>query len=177
MKKHTLLFLLVLVLLMVTLMHAAEAQKSYVLKIKLKNGQVAKGELLYAGGDSLGLFQKNIGGKQFKLFEILAISIRRKGSVGRGAAIGAGTGAVVGALVGVASYEPPHCPPGPWFCVDFGPGIEAAGGAMLGIVVGSLVGGMVGSGSKEIKINSDQKQFDSFMLQYSLVTPDLAIKK
>lgn len=67
----------------------------------------------------------------------------------KGAKIGWMSGASIGALVGYAMYEDPHCGGESWFCIDFGPGFDAAVGATLLGTVGVLVGAMVGSIERE----------------------------
>lgn len=170
MKKDTLIFLLALVILMLTLLHGAEAQKIYMVKIKQNTGKVIKGELLYAAGDSIGVFQKGSGSLRLKVTEILTINIHRKNGAGRGALIGAGTGAAIGALIGLASYARPHCSSGS-FCFDFGPGANAAGGAILGAAVGTIIGAVGGANGKEIKIDNSPSKFDVFKNQYGLLSP------
>ncbi len=64
----------------------------------------------------------------------------------RGAALGFGSGAVLGALVGVATYTKPDCRD---FCLDFGPGFDAAAGAVFLGAVGSVAGLLIGSRSSE----------------------------
>lgn len=60
-----------------------------------------------------------------------------------GAGYGTLVGAAAGTLVGVATYQKPAGPT----AFDFGPGVQAFGGAILGGVAGFTIGGIVGAGS------------------------------
>ena len=64
----------------------------------------------------------------------------------RGAALGFGSGAVLGALVGVATYRKSDCRE---FCFDFGPGADAAAGAVVLGTVGTVAGLLIGWRSSE----------------------------
>jgi hypothetical protein len=61
--------------------------------------------------------------------------IKKSGSTGYTFA-GAFGGIVVGAAVGYLSYRKPTCD----FCFDFGPGVDALGGALLGMIPGAVIG-------------------------------------
>jgi hypothetical protein len=58
-------------------------------------------------------------------------------SIGSAIALGSLTGIIVGGIIGYASYKPPDCT---WFCIDFGPGFDALGGAVVGIIPGGILG-------------------------------------
>ena len=72
------------------------------------------------------------------------VTIKRKGSVGRGILFGAIGGMFVGGLVGYISYKPMNCQDA-LICWDFGPGYDAAAGASLGTLAGGIAGGIIGA--------------------------------
>ena len=61
----------------------------------------------------------------------------------KGAGIGTLVGVVVGTGIGYASYEKPKSTTG--WNLDFGPGFDAAGGAIVGAFAGFAVGGVIGA--------------------------------
>jgi hypothetical protein len=69
-----------------------------------------------------------------------------------GAGYGTLIGASLGALVGLLTYEKPEPGYGQWFTIDFGPGANALGGAIVGAVGGFVIGGAIGesTGGDEI---------------------------
>jgi hypothetical protein len=165
MKKHTLLLILILALLMLTLLNGAEAQSKYVVSINLNDGSRVKGTMLYASGDSIGLFEETSGNKNLKLSDINSVRIHRTGKFGASIAIGALVGILVGTAVGAATYTEPHCTPGT-MCFNFGSGFSTGGGAFIGGTAGILVGAIVGSGVKEIEIDSNPNRFEFFKDKY-----------
>ncbi|HYJ39110.1 MAG TPA: hypothetical protein VEV87_10855 [Chitinophagaceae bacterium] len=76
------------------------------------------------------------------------VSIKRKGSVGRGILIGGLSGMFLGGVIGYISYKPTNCQDA-IICFDFGPGTDAAAGASLGTVAGAAIGGIVGALAKK----------------------------
>ena len=79
---------------------------------------------------------------------ITQITVRRKGSVGRGILIGGLSGMFLGGVIGYISYKPVNCE-GTWFCMDFGPGYDAATGASIGTLAGAAIGGIIGAVAKK----------------------------
>jgi len=82
---------------------------------------------------------------------IIALSHKEPRHVGSGVAIGMLAGAAIGAVIGYLSYEKPMPDPdddgfGPW---DFGPGGDAIGGGLIGILPGGLLGGLIGAIPRE----------------------------
>ena len=79
----------------------------------------------------------------------LEISRGKRTQMLKGARIGVLSGAALGALAGYAAYEKPDCGAEAWFCIDFGPGFDAAVGAALVGAVGALVGTLLGNQEEE----------------------------
>jgi hypothetical protein len=61
----------------------------------------------------------------------------------KGALLGFLAGAGAGAIIGYASYKRPACSGG--FCLDFGPGFDAALASGLGGILGTVAGTIVGA--------------------------------
>lgn len=87
---------------------------------------------------------------------IRSVNIRKKDGVLKGMGLGLLIGAVVGAGIGYASY---NRLPGVYF--DFGPGVEAAAGALVGGVIGTLggIGVAIIIGPKRYKINGSIQNY------------------
>ena len=77
---------------------------------------------------------------------IQEVILRRKGSVGKGIAIGSISGFFVGAVIGAAMYQ---SKPGTVYGFDVGVEGEAIGIGFLGAVGGAVVGGIIGSAAKK----------------------------
>jgi len=91
---------------------------------------------------------------------ISMVTVRRKGSVGRGILIGGLSGMFLGGVIGYISYKPVNCE-GALFCLDFGPGYDAAAGASLGSLAGVVIGGIIGSLAKKTWIiGGKRNRFD-----------------
>ena len=75
---------------------------------------------------------------------ITQVTVKRKGSVGRGILIGSLSGMFLGGVIGYISYKPVNCE-GSLICWDFGPGTDAAAGASIGTLAGAAIGGIIGS--------------------------------
>lgn len=103
--------------------------------------------------------------KKFVYSDISQISLRRKGSIARGYLFGTLGGAVIGAIIGLATYQKPNCDPNAWFCFDFGPGVDALGGGLIGALGGGLAGGIIGAaGKKAFKIGGKKENIDAFKM-------------
>ena len=85
------------------------------------------------------------------------VSIKRKGSVGKGILIGGLSGMVLGGIIGYISYKPTNCE-GALICFDFGPGTDAAAGASVGTLAGAAIGGIVGALAKKRFIIGGKKE-------------------
>jgi len=91
---------------------------------------------------------------------ITQVTVRRKGSVGRGILIGGLSGMFLGGVIGYISYKPVNCE-GALLCFDFGPSADAAAGASLGSVVGVALGGIIGALAKKTwTIGGKKNRFD-----------------
>jgi hypothetical protein len=92
---------------------------------------------------------------------ISQVTIKRKGSVGRGILIGSLSGMFVGGVIGYISYKPVNCE-GAILCFDFGPGTDAAAGASVGTLAGAAIGAIVGSLAKKTwTIGGKKNQFNA----------------
>ena len=112
-------------------------------------------------------YTNNFEVREFNINTIERIVLRRKGSVGKGAWIGALSGFVFGTLVGVAAGSNAYDP--------FGvvkPGYGLAGG-LLGTLFGVSFGAIFGSIKTNIHIGG---QFDNYYRNYSKLE-QRAIKK
>ena len=91
---------------------------------------------------------------------ISQVTVKRKGSVGRGILIGGLSGMFLGGVIGYISYKPVNCE-GAMFCWDFGPGTDAAAGASIGTLAGAAIGGIIGSLAKKTwTIGGKKNRFD-----------------
>lgn len=134
----------------------------YRAKIELQNGEMVKG-LLYALNDSSITIIKSIKPAKdttFAISQIKEIRLRKKSAGVKGFAFGAASGAVIGSLIGYISYSPPACD-GTFFCIDFGPGFSALGGAFIGTVSGGILGLATGASYKKFVINGDIAKYNN----------------
>lgn len=112
---------------------------------------VAIGTFVRLAGDSIiitdstgALHQVHLGrGRRWEVSE----GMRRHNL--RGMGIGLLVGAGIGAAIGLASYEKPDCSQQQFLCLDFGPGVAAAAGAVMFAVPGMVIGGIAGSAKRE----------------------------
>jgi len=74
----------------------------------------------------------------------LEFSIGREPALVQGAGVGLIVGGTVGVLAGVASYQSPGCQPNQ-LCFDFGPGMSALAGGLIGAGAGAVLGLLIGS--------------------------------
>ncbi len=95
--------------------------------------------LLSAGSGAGGISAVALGGS--RSLEVAGPSHHH---VGRRVLLGAGIGAAAGAVIGLATYRPCNSSEFMGCMLDFGPGGNAAGGAIIGVVSGTLVGLVVG---------------------------------
>jgi hypothetical protein len=160
----------ILLLIQTSKLKAQQLSKKKVYKLKIidKNESALKGYLISVRDSTLHLNERLDGSGAFevKTDQIKLIKVRRKGSIGKGIAIGAATGGVLGYIIGYASYQEPDCT-GTFFCFDYGPESDGAAGMTLGILIGGTIGGIVGGSSKKFEINGDQNSFE-------LIKPELS---
>jgi hypothetical protein len=91
---------------------------------------------------------------------ISQVTVKRKGSVGRGILIGGLSGMALGGIVGYITYKKPNCQDA-FICWDFGPGTDAAAGASLGTLAGAALGGIIGALAKKTwTIGGKKNQFE-----------------
>ncbi len=113
-----------------------------------------------------GLFSSK--GTSYSFETISKVTYSRKGAVGRGILIGGLTGAVVGTIVGAITYKKPEpCDPQNPFCIqlDFGAGLDAAAGGILGTLGGGLIGGVLGAVAKRTFIIGGRREdFKKFQI-------------
>ena len=82
--------------------------------------------------------------------EIDVIKLRRVGSMGRGAWIGAASGIVAGALVGAASHDENDL---------LLKEASMGGGGVLGLLIGTGLGIGIGSAKKKLVVNGDENAY------------------
>lgn len=92
--------------------------------------------------------------KTYNYSEIEKVNIRKYGSVGRGMGLGILIGGGFGAIMGLVTYQ---STPNGWF--DFGPGINALGGAIFGMIPGFIIGGIIGSKMIKFNIHRNKEKF------------------
>lgn len=91
---------------------------------------------------------------KFDPVAIRAIRIRKNNQVLKGMGIGLLTGAVAGGVIAYSSYESNQF-------IDFGPGVEAAAGAIVGGTVGTVagIGAAFAFGTKKYRIDGNISQY------------------
>ncbi len=145
--------------------------KTITLVTQLKNGETWNyGYLSGINDSSVQLSTKRVafsnlslGNPSYKTYnygDIEKMKIRKYGSLGRGIGYGALIGAGFGAIVGLVTYQKP-APGNGWFSsLDFGPGFNALGGAILGILPGLIIGGIIGSKTMKFNIHGNKERFN-----------------
>ncbi|HYJ39111.1 MAG TPA: hypothetical protein VEV87_10860 [Chitinophagaceae bacterium] len=86
--------------------------------------------------------------------ELKEVTIKRKGSVGRGIWMGSVAGFAVGAVIGAKNYVPCNGE----YCLDPGRGGQAIGVGFLGAIGGGIVGGIIGSVAKKTFIIGGKRE-------------------
>ncbi|MCU7550829.1 hypothetical protein OCK74_17045 [Chitinophagaceae bacterium LB-8] len=116
-------------------------------KIYISNNQISYGE------------HPNLNAqKKFSYTEMSQVSLRQKGSIGRGILIGTISGSLFGAFVGLIAYQKPNCGTGAWVCIDLGPSYSALGGGIVGALTGALIGGIIGATNKKVSALHEKKE-------------------
>ena len=146
--------------------HAQLLENTYRIHVHLSNGGHVKGWLLSVTDSSVNVLITGRPDRDTAVVfrDIDRVSVRRKGSPGKGFVVGFSAGTVVGGLVGYASYSPPDCD-GSFFCFDFGPGMSAMGGAVTGGFGAGLVGLVSGFTYKRFVISGDRIKFAVFRIE------------
>ena len=160
---------LVILLLGVTLFTVnAQKIKPYQARVTLINESKVKGILFTANEDGLVLMETNlvdtVAFVDSKDIEML--KVRKKGSIGKGAWIGALSGAALGAIIGFADgVDPPDC----WMmCATAGE--KALIGGLSLAIPGAGVGVLVGSGSKKFKVAGEKGNYLSILPEVKTYT-------
>jgi len=97
--------------------------------------------------------------RQIRLDKVDYLKFRRKGEMGKSAAIGGAVGLLIGATVGLLAHEP--CPPRSGFCLDLGPGVSTLSGGVLGMIPGLIIGGIAGGTRIKIPIKGSNKSIEA----------------
>lgn len=135
---------------------------------KIDNSKVVKGILLEANDESLIIIGKKNSEIIVNVKDIHKIKIRRKGKVGKGAAIGAATGVATGLVIGFASGDDPDKTVDGYFpylgsytyTVEGTTAGEKAAIWAVGLgIAGTVVGAVVGSKKETFLINGDSKNY------------------
>jgi hypothetical protein len=141
-------------------------KKSYIVYVKpLYNAPAFKGYLSEIG-DTLVIVPLKLNNpiKKIRLDKVNYLEFKEKGKTGRGILLGGLAGFGLGAIIGYATYKPNPCPTsssGFSICIDLGPGANAMGGGILGIIPGLLIGGIVGSKKIQVPIQGSKKSIQA----------------
>ena len=98
--------------------------------------------------------------------EVKRMKFRRKGAIGKGAAIGAGAGLLLGAISGFADGDDE---PG-WFSMTAEE--KSVGSAILLTPVGAAVGAVVGSARKKFVIEGKQDNYEKLKTEMAAYLPN-----
>ena len=138
---------------------------------KIDNSKVIKGILLEANDASLIIIGKKNSEIIVNVKDIHKIKIRRKGKVGKGAAIGAATGVATGLIIGFASGDDPDKTVDGFFpylgsytyIVEGTTADEKAASWAVGLgIAGTVVGALVGSKKEVFLINGDISKYQMY---------------
>lgn len=150
---------------LVLLTHLATAQahprSRYHIRVQLFNDKAFQGQLISLNDSSVRMIKyRPLADTVISVKAIRNFSLRRKDAPTLGFLTGLGIGAGLGAAFGYVSYSPRSC--GSGFCLDFGPELNAIGGAVVGGVVGGLIGAASRSSFKPHPINGSQEAYAMF---------------
>ena len=126
--------------------------KSYRAWVTLMDKTKVNGVLYAANEDALTILDQNRSLIKYDPELIERIKVRRQGSIGKGAWIGAAGGLFLGAVAGYAfegedSFE----------------GTGAASGGVIGIPIGALIGVGIGSGKEKFTVEGDRDTYLSLL--------------
>jgi membrane associated rhomboid family serine protease len=150
---------------------ASRQTKMYRITLKGENRQMSKGYLamitdsvLYVSASPVPVNLMSINPAFLKPFDygsINTVSLRRKGSIGRGLWKGALIGTVIGVIAGLASGN--DDPNKDWFAMTAGE--KAFGLGITGAVGGGLIGTIIGAvARKKFIINGKKEKFREMQL-------------
>jgi len=149
----TLRFLSVLTLVFALSTAYAQKVKTYRAWVTLSDETRIKGTFYSAGTDALILMGEDLNEIRIDPKTVKTISLRRKGSVGKGVWIGALSGAVVGGIAGYASGDDE---PG-WFSSTAEE--KALGNAIFLSFPGAGVGALIGSARTIFAVNGNYQTY------------------
>lgn len=115
------------------------------LTVKLSTGLSLRGKLMDDVSDSSFAFESNREVHFIPVNSLESILRHRESRFWTGAGIGVVVGAALGGIIGYATYSKPQRKPGEWFVLDFGPGLNTAAGAIVGVPIGFAIGGTIGA--------------------------------
>jgi hypothetical protein len=128
---------------------------------KMNDEQKVLGTLMKLGDSSITVrYWKEDRVEEVPVVQIEKLKFRRKGGVGKGAAIGGGIGVVTGLISGYAQGDDT---PNPDAWIDFSSTAEekAAGGAFFFGTLGAIAGSVVGSLKKKFLILGQQSKYEA----------------
>jgi small nuclear ribonucleoprotein (snRNP)-like protein len=155
------------VLLIFLISFTTVAQKSITHKVwvTLSDNSEVKGTLLQATEEAFVLVKEDLSKMEIDPQRIKTLKIRKTGSVGRGAWMGALGGFLAGSLVGYASGDDE---PGllSWTAEE-----KAFAGAFLATPAGTLLGIAIGSGKETILVNGNLELYRTNLNQLKRYEP------
>ncbi|MBC2838840.1 hypothetical protein [Robiginitalea sp. SC105] len=153
-------FLPVLALIFTLSTTHAQKVKTYDVRVFLMDNSQVKGTLYAARESELVILREDLTPVKYLPENIRALKLRRAGSIGKGAWVGAVGGCIAGAVAGYAS--------------ESGSGWEdvgAIGGAIVGTPLGAIVGVVIGSGKKKYTLNGDKDRYNALLPTLEKYTP------
>ncbi|MFZ9004221.1 MAG: hypothetical protein ACO20F_10135 [Robiginitalea sp.] len=156
-------FRILLLLLLSLIPYSVNAQKikAYKARVTLIDESKVKGVLYTANEEGLVIMDVNLVDSVSFLDSrnIKILKVRKKGSIGRGAWIGALSGAALGAIIGFADgNDPPDC-----IILCATAEEKALIGAVTLAVPGTGVGALIGSASKKFYVHGEKGTYLSVL--------------
>ena len=149
-------FTFCLLILSISFSHAQKV-RTYKAWVTLINNTEIKGVLYSANEDGIMLTDKDlmdtVAFLDYKTIEV--IKIRRKGSIGKGAWVGAASGMVLGGIAGYASGDDPSG----WFSYTAEEKILLAG--IPSAVIGTGLGAIIGTNRRKYSIKGNHQSYAS----------------
>jgi len=152
-------------------LHPGYAQKkkkgTYKLWVERINREPVEGRLLELKDSTVLVGWWETGTvEEIQVKEVKRMKFRRKGAIGKGAAIGAGAGLALGLITGFASGDDE---PG-WFSMTAEE--KSVGSAVLLTPVGAAVGAVVGSARKKFVIEGKQDNYEKLKTEMAAYLPN-----